>query len=221
TLGTAALAALLVEEPPEHHRAARVSVPIREAMLGPLGSFFVLAFFVSFAMSAIETTFPQFIADTLGLGASAMGRMFTILGIILIALQGGALGRLINAFGEETILVAGLGLNILGCLLLARASGATSVTATLIAAGVGNQIIRPTNSSLISKRSPYGHGASMGILDSMDSLGRVLGPLAAGAVYAYGPGWPFNAAACALALIAAFYVPAYMRRRTASPQRSI
>src|SRR5262249_33035017 len=143
---TAGLAVALVTEPVEHRRAARVAVPWKEALLGPLGSFFILAFFVSFAMASIETAFPQFIADTLGLGAAAMGRMFTILGVILIALQGGALGRLINAFGEETILVSGLGLNILGCLLLARAAGTSSVTATLVAAGVGNQIIRPTNS---------------------------------------------------------------------------
>jgi len=213
TLATAALAIFILEEPPQHFKAGHARIRFGEAMLGPLGSFFVLAFFVSFAMAAIETTFPQFIADTLGLGAPAMGRMFTILGVILIVLQGGALGRLITMVGEETILLAGLALNILGCLLLARSAGTGSVTASLVAAGVGNQIIRPTNSSLISKRTPYGHGASMGLLDSMDSLGRVLGPLAAGAVYSLGPGWPFNIAAAALALVAALFLPSYLRRR--------
>jgi multidrug resistance protein len=213
TLATAALAILILEEPPDHRKVAHAKIRFAEAMAGPLGSFFVLAFFVSFAMAAIETTFPQFIADSLGLGAPAMGRMFTILGVILIVLQGGALGRLINAMGEETIMLGGLALNILGCLLLARSLGTGSVTASLVAAGVGNQIIRPTNSSLISKRTPYGHGASMGLLDSMDSLGRVLGPLAAGAVYSYGPGWPFDMAAVALALVAAIFLPSYLRRR--------
>jgi len=213
TLATAALAILILEEPPEHRAAAHARIRIGEAMLGPLGSFFVLAFFVSFAMASIETSFPQFIADTLGLGAPAMGRMFTILGVILIVLQGGALGRLINMMGEETIMMGGLALNILGCFMLARAVSSSSVTAALVAAGVGNQIIRPTNSSLISKRTPYGHGASMGLLDSMDSLGRVLGPLAAGAVYTFGPGWPFNTAAAALALVTAIFLPSYLRRR--------
>jgi len=213
TLATAALALVILVEPQKHTRAAHAKLSYSQAMVGPLGTFFLLAFFVSFAMASIETTFPQFIADTLGLGAPAMGRMFTILGVILVVLQGGLLGRLINLFGEETILLGGLALNILGCLLLARATGTGSVTATLIAAGVGNQIIRPTNSSLITKRTPYGHGASMGLLDSMDSLGRVLGPLAAGAIYAFGPGWPFNAAAGALALMGAVFLPAYLRRR--------
>jgi multidrug resistance protein len=218
TLATAAMAVLILEEPPEHRREDRAKIRIKEAMLGPLGSFFLLAFFVSFAMASLETTFPQFIADTLGLGAPAMGRMFTILGVILIVLQGGALGRLINLVGEETILLGGLALNIAGCVLLARAAGTGSVTATLVAAGVGNQIIRPTNSSLITKRTPYGHGASMGLMDSMDSLGRVLGPLVAGAIYSFGPGLPFEAGAVALVLMTAVFLPSYLRRRAEARQ---
>src|SRR5882672_331172 len=146
----------------------------------PLRAFYGVAFCVPFAMAALETTFPLLLHDRLGMGAREMGVMFLFMGTAVFLVQGLGLGRLINAFGEETVLRGGLVLNAVGFLLVPAASGAVGMTAALLVCGVGNQVMRPTNASLITKRTQAGQGAAIGVMDSFDSLGRILGPILAG-----------------------------------------
>src|SRR5262249_33087328 len=102
------------------------------------------------------------------------------------------------ALGEEWVLRAGLLLNAAGFLLLPRASAAATMTASLVLCGVGNQVMRPTNASLLTKRNPGGQGAAIGVMDSFDSLGRILGPLLAGPAYALRPAAAYVSAAAIL-----------------------
>ena len=173
---------------------------------GPLLRVYAVAFTVPFAMAALETTFPLLLRDRLGMGAREMGWMFLFMGSAVFLVQGFALGRLINALGEEWVLRAGLLLNAAGFLLLPRASAVTTMTAALVLCGVGNQVMRPTNASLLTKRNPGGQGAAIGVMDSFDSLGRILGPLLAGPAYAFRPSAAYVSAAtiltaCLLALL--------------------
>ena len=89
-------------------------------------------------------------------------------------------------------LLAGLLLNALGFALLPESRGFWSLTGFLIVAGVGNQILRPTNVSLLTKRTTHGQGTSIGILDSFDSLGRVLGPVTGGFLFRLAPPAPYR-----------------------------
>ena len=63
-------------------------------------------------------TFPLFIEDKWNYGEREMGWMFMVMGAIVVPLQGGLLGRLINKFGERRIVLTGLLLNALGMTLL-------------------------------------------------------------------------------------------------------
>jgi MFS family permease len=74
------------------------------------------------------------------------------------------------------------------------------MTAALLVCGVGNQVMRPTNASLITKRTQAGQGAAIGVMDSFDSLGRILGPMLAGHVYAADPRLPYVVSAAILML---------------------
>jgi MFS family permease len=143
-----------------------------------------VAFCVPFARAALESTFPLLLRDRLGMGAREMGTMFLFMGTAVFLVQGFFLGRLINAFGEERVLRGGLIVNAFGFLLVPAARDPVSMTAALVVSGVGNQVMRPTNASLITKRTAGGQGAAIGVMDSFDSLGRILGPLLAGPVYA-------------------------------------
>ncbi|HKQ96486.1 MAG TPA: MFS transporter [Candidatus Polarisedimenticolia bacterium] len=183
-------AAVLLREslPPEKRRHAggswfRLPTPWR-AIGSPLAPFYGIVFAVPFAMAALETTFPLLLRDRLGLGAREMGTMFLFMGTAVFLVQGFLLGRLINALGEERVLRAGLLLNALGFLLVPAANGPATMTAALVLSGVGNQVMRPTSASLITKRTEGGQGAAIGVMDSFDSLGRILGPLLAGPAYA-------------------------------------
>ncbi len=150
----------------------------------PLTPLFLVAFFSTFSFSGLEMTFPLFIEDKWNYGEREMGWMFMVMGAIVVPLQGGLLGRLINKFGERRIVLIGLLLNALGMVLLLTAYSFASLTLYLTIAGIGNQLIRPTNTSWISKQTRIGQGAAIGIMDAFLSLGRILGPLLGGWLYA-------------------------------------
>jgi len=84
--------------------------------------------------------------------------------------------------------------------MVIAAGGWKSLTAALLVAGVGNQVMRPTNASLISKRTVHGQGVSIGMMDSFDSLGRIVGPLLAGSLYGINMTYPYLIAAGVLVL---------------------
>jgi len=194
----------------------RLPAPWRWAR-GPLGVYFVVAFAVPFAMAALETTFPLLIRDRLGMGAREMGVMFLFMGTAVFLVQAMGLGRLINRFGERAVLGSGLLVNAAGFLLVPMASGRLSVTAALVVAGVGNQVMRPTNASLLTKKVRGHQGAAIGVMDSFDSLGRILGPLLAGPLYQTDLRLPYVASAGILVLTfgwMAFRLAAASRSRT-------
>jgi multidrug resistance protein len=183
----------------------------------PLLPFYGVAFCVPFAMAALETTFPLLLRDRLGMGAREMGFMFLFMGTAVFLVQGLGLGRLINAFGEERVLRGGLLVNAAGFLLVPAATGHVSMTAALVLSGVGNQVMRPTNASLITKRTAGGQGAAIGVMDSFDSLGRILGPMLAGPVYAADPRFPYGVSA--LILLVAFGALAIRGVRNSGEER--
>ncbi|HEV8701178.1 MAG TPA: MFS transporter [Candidatus Polarisedimenticolia bacterium] len=188
----------LAETPISIESAARRSWPLR-ALGSPLLPFYLVAFFVTFAMAALESIFPLFIQARFGYGAHDMGTMFLFMGTAVFLVQGVLLGRLIQAMGEENVMLAGLLVNALGFLLVVAASGRISLTAALLISGVGNQVMRPTNASLITKRTTRGRGAAIGIMDSFDSAGRILGPIVAGSLYGPHPTYPYLVSAAILA----------------------
>lgn len=149
----------------------------------PLMPLFRAAFFSTFVFSGLEATFPLFIEDRWNFGAREMGQMFVIMGSIVALLQGSVLGRLINRFGEFRLIIIGLLVNAVGMALLPLSAAFVSVTVYLTIAGIGNQIIRPTTSSWISKETTVGQGTAIGMMDAYLSLGRVLGPPFAGTLY--------------------------------------
>ena len=150
----------------------------------PLTPLFLVAFFSTFSFAGLEMTFPLFIEDNWDYGEREMGWMFMVMGAIVVPLQGGLLGRLINKFGERRIILTGLLLNALGMVLLLKAYSFVTLTVYLTITGIGNQLIRPTNTSWISKQTQIGQGAAIGIMDAFLSLGRILGPLLGGWLYA-------------------------------------
>jgi MFS transporter, DHA1 family, multidrug resistance protein len=203
-LATCLLASLLLRESLPA-RGSEEHVPLAAGLLQALGSpllpFYVVAFCVPFAMMALETTFPLLIKDRFGLGAGDMGMMFLFMGTAVFLVQGLLLGRWIQAAGEERVLMSGLLVNAAGFLCVEAAVGPVSLAASLVLSGVGNQVMRPTNASLITKRTTLGQGAAIGIMDSFDSLGRIFGPILAGKLYDANPGRPYTAAAAVLIIV--------------------
>ena len=176
---------LTSEAPEDRHEWVSPREIFRQTTLkSPLTPLFLVAFFSTFSFSGLEMTFPLFIEKGWDYGEREMGWMFMVMGAIVVPLQGGILGTLINKFGERRIVLIGMLLNALGMALLLTAYSFATLTLYLTITGIGNQLIRPTNTSWISKQTQIGQGAAIGIMDAFLSLGRILGPLLGGWLYA-------------------------------------
>ena len=159
------------------------------------------------AFTAMEAMYPLFSQQIFGWGATQNAWIFVFVGVIMVIVQGGLVGRLAKLWGEQTLLLAGLALLAAG--LLALPLG-TTLAVMLIAVGAlsaGSGAISSMSSALASLASPEeSQGQTLGVIQSSGGLGRVLGPIAAGWVFAIGgAGAPFVAggALAALALLVA------------------
>jgi DHA1 family multidrug resistance protein-like MFS transporter len=198
-------------EPVRHdssaERPSRVD-SLRRALAGPLAYYYVVTLVAAFALAALEATYALFAQDRLHLsstgGAGAIGVVFVIVGLVQAAILGGLVGRLISRWGEERLVRGGLVVAAIGYLLVTTTHDIATLAIYAAIAGAGHSLMRPSVASLVSKRSPRSQGLSIGIMDSFDSLGRILGPAWGGWIYHAGIALPYLGAAVALVLTLGF-----------------
>ncbi|WP_237049427.1 MFS transporter [Lentibacillus amyloliquefaciens] len=156
----------------------------------PLAILYFLQFFISLSLSGLEATFAYFAADKAGLDAVTLGYIFMIMGLASAAVQG-SMGKLTKKFGEAAIIQGGIVVSAIGFGLILFTQNFTTAAIFLAVFGVGNGVIRPSVSSLLTKISKMGYGAATGYLSSFDSLGRIIGPVLGGALYSIAIGLPY------------------------------
>ncbi len=218
-LATLALSWGALPEPARHDSSAirpSRAEAIRLAIGGPLAFFYLVTLVGAFALAALEGTYAIFAQDRLHLssaaGAGAIGAVFVVVGLVQAAILGGLVGRLINRVGEDRLVLAGLVLAAAGYLLITQVHSIATLALYAAVAGAGHSLMRPSVASLISKRTTAGQGVSIGIMDSFDSLGRILGPAWGGWVYHVGIGLPYLTAAIVLLVTAGISMTAAGRR---------
>lgn len=162
------------------------------------------------AFSGMETVFPLFTQHVFGWTArqaeTGNGYIFTYVGVVVVGMQGGLVGRLAKRFGERGLLLGGLALLALGLGLLPFGTALAPLLLAIGIVAVGDGAISPSTSALLSFASPAdAQGAVLGLSQGVGGLGRVVGPLVAGGAFALGAGAPFaiGAALAAVALLVA------------------
>lgn len=162
-----------------------------KAFSGNLSIIYILNFVVSVSMAGLETTFAYFGADRAGLDTVSLGYIFMIMGFAGALVQGGLIGRLIKKFGEGKVIQMGLVISAVGFGLILLTDSFWTAALYLSIFGIGNGFMRPSITSLISKRTRTGQGNASGLLSSFDSLGRIVGPPVGGALFAISKGFPY------------------------------
>lgn len=185
---------------------------IRAALARPVLARLLLVFFLAtLAFSGMEATFALWAMRQFSWGPAQVGYIFTYVGLLLALMQGGGIGPLTKRFGEERLLLGGLGLIALGLLVLpgAAAFAPLVVSMTLLAFGMG--AMQPSLNSLISRRAETDEqGEVLGVAQSVSALSRVIGPAIAGLLFAgLGPTSPFwwGAVLVVLAFVIGLGVP--------------
>lgn len=147
---------------------------------GELGSFFILAFFWSFALTNNEVAVPLFGMEKLNLSVSTIGYFFSAQGLLAVFMQSILIYRITHLFGERRTVVLGLSIMALGLFLVPFAKIPVFLLSFMVLMTLGSSMTRPTLASLVSKQTHEGQGTTMGIFSSFESLGRVFGPLLGG-----------------------------------------
>jgi len=171
------------------------------SLKGPLAFLMILAFAISAANASLEAVLAYYAKDIFGYGAPQMGLAFTVMGIASVILQGFLVGRIVSRFGEQKVIVFGLALSVMAFVLITEAGGLATLTAYLVFAGIGQGLVRPGITSLISKKTAAGQGETMGTMSAFDSMGRIVGPVYGGQVYLLHHTYPFLAGALILAAV--------------------
>jgi DHA1 family tetracycline resistance protein-like MFS transporter len=154
----------------------------------------LLISFVSMAAFVMmEATAGLYLAKLFGwqdpkIAARKTGWFFGYVGLVIVIVQGGLIGRLTKKRGEWPLAIAGAVFVALGMAGYVAAAHVTAVVVTLAIAGALNAIGRslqgPTLSSLLSKFSdPREQGVVFGMYHGLSSLARVIGPILAGLTY--------------------------------------
>jgi predicted MFS family arabinose efflux permease len=163
---------------------------------------------------ALETTLVFLARDRFALDNRRFGLLLVYLGVVVIAIQGGAVGRLSRRLGERNVAVGGTAL--MGAALAALPAAprllALLLLLGLVAAGQG--LASPALSTLVSHASEKGaeHGALLGASQSLAALARALGPVIAGQLYDLHAAAPYVTAGC-LSLLAASLLRGTARSR--------
>jgi DHA1 family tetracycline resistance protein-like MFS transporter len=159
------------------------------ALREPALAFVMTIYFLSIvAFSIMTAVFSLFMLFRFGYDPWHVGWVFAFVGIISAIIQGGLIGRLVKRFGEPVLVIAGallfaaslfitpfvtVGMGVLGILLIGAMSS------------IGNALMAPALSSLGSKNaSASEQGSVLGVMQSVASLARAVGPaLAAALIY--------------------------------------
>ncbi len=151
------------------------------------------------AYSNIFVTIPLFVShEPFNLNAAEVSWFFIEIGLISVVVQGLLIGRITGLFGERKLVITGtLGLWI-GFMVFPLSSylpagqiaGLAAGTALL---GFGSSFFTPNIMSMASQSTELNEqGAIMGMIHSLASLARMIGPFIGGMVYdAGGPNSPY------------------------------
>ena len=140
-----------------------------------IGQLISLGFLTVLAFAALEGTLSLFLDRRMGWNARSAAFVFAGLGLLSALVQGGLIRRLVPMFGEPRLIAAGIAIVALGFAGLALAYGALVLAGAIFLVGVGQGLIGPSVSGLLSRITPQSEqGAVFGTLSSAQTLARMI-----------------------------------------------
>lgn len=179
----------------------------------PLLGLMVLFFLVTFAISLMEATLALFVQRRFGFGDWETSWLFVLVGVVMVAVQGGMVGPAVKRWGERRLIPAGMGAMAGGLLLVGAAAAVAPLVGGLALLALGAGLHNPSTLGLLSQLARADEqGGVLGLSRSFGSLARTVGPLAGTWIFARaGAPWPFWTAG--LLMAASLALAAWVVRR--------
>jgi predicted MFS family arabinose efflux permease len=206
---------ILPESLREEHRTAtqfwpfgRLAEAFRNARLRPLLIVWALA---PFAFAGYTVALPLFANTTFGWHERDLGFLFTVIGVTAALVQGWLFGRLVRLTGDRALLILGLFGMAAAIVAVPFLSGVPVLYGWTVVLSFSQSVFAPAATGMVSVLAgPAEQGTVLGVAQSLSALGRLLGPVATGALYdRAGPMTAFVGAAAVMAIggLVAFGVP--------------
>lgn len=204
--GTAVFAIFFLPEPSDHEPSLRSKDRGRFRVSRPVITVSGIYFVSTYAISLYQSMLVLFTFHLFGWGASQNGLFIAMFALIGAIIQGGFIGKISAWMGERNmvrigLILAGVGLFLSGNSGPLRTDSGEILLPTLatwlssngilellfigtIIYALGNALVLPALSSLISRRAPVGRqGQALGFYQSSGSLGRIFGPATGGLLF--------------------------------------
>ncbi|MCK6599513.1 MAG: MFS transporter [Bdellovibrionaceae bacterium] len=158
---------------------------ITEKLKIPLVNQLIIIFFlISFAMSSMEATLILFMGERFSWGIKEVSYGFGFIGLVMIFSQGFLVRKLIPRWGEKKVLFLGLLCFSAGLGTISIAHNLTLMSVAMTLLALGNGLSNPSVLGSISLLTgSQEQGGTLGVTQSLSSLGRILGPALGGLLY--------------------------------------
>ncbi len=159
-----------------------------------VGPLLHVRFFFGLAFSMFQSIFALYASkDPLQLDAQQTAYVLTYVGLLSVVIQGFAIGRLTQRFSERQLMLVAAISQAIGLLAWGLAPNLWTLLLVLIPIAFGGGILNTVINSALSKSVyPEEIGGTLGLAASVESLTRVIAPIAGGLLLArfgaLGPG---------------------------------
>lgn len=135
----------------------------------------------------METTLGLLVHDRFAMTASGLGWLLTLAGIASIVAQAGLVWRLSERFGDWVVAAGAAALIAVALATLPMSPFAAFLVGVCIV-GAAQGALTNITAAMASRLAPAGAtGRYVGLNQAFSALGRVVGPVLAGALYDWGP----------------------------------
>ncbi|WP_369681888.1 MFS transporter [Alicyclobacillus macrosporangiidus] len=161
------------------------------AFTGPLKYLYIVDFVAQFSIASLEGCLQYFEMARIQATSQQIGWMFFISGVVGALIQGGIVQRYVKHGREVPTMYIGLVVSAVGLFLILLSRDFATAALFMTIFGAGNTVIKPTLQSVVTKETTVGQGLAAGLISSMDSLARVVGPVLATALFQVHEDLPF------------------------------
>ena len=153
----------------------------------------VITLIMSFGLMSYETVLGLYVSDEFSVTPKEIAFMITSTGLVSVVMQLFVVDRIVRLIGELNVVKVFLIITSFGFFLSIIAKTYEMFFAISLIIFLATSILRPVLTTLVSKLAGKEQGFAMGMNNAYMSIGNILGPLLAGALYDIRILYPFIA----------------------------